>query len=243
MSTSSTNLDPAKKVTLLKHLAAGKSLDVVATIVGLKRDQVLDVASRHGYPDTDKLAWAADVLDKKTDDDVAAAAVKTGPLEHGVTIDRDATEQRFEVFKKPAAAAPSADAAGPTQDLIAQGKQHPSKRIQAAANKVLDDLDRLRTLLREDEEKHAARRKAEREKAAARAEVERLKQQLAEAQAKLRGGKAPAKETKAAKAPRERGALDFPCRNDGCDKAYDTPQGRSMHERMKCDHRDQAVAS
>lgn len=232
--TTSTDITPATKVTLLKHLASGKSAEIVATIVKLPRDQVVDIASHHGYPDRDKLAWAADILEKKIDDDTSTLPVRAP--------DRVTTPIR------PAAGASTPPAAGSStpsveHSLIDQGKQHPSKRIQACANKVLDDLDRLRTLLREDETKHAARRKAEREKAAARAEVERLQQQLAEAKAKLRGGKQPAKKTAAAKPARVPGALDYPCRNDGCDKAYDTPQGRSLHERMKCEHRAEAAAS
>lgn len=187
MSTSGTNLDPAKKVTLLKHLAAGKGLDVVATIVGLKRDQVLDIASHHGYPDRDKLAWAVDVLEKKLDDEQADLPDRTHEVRR---------EERSAAPRPSAVPTQNAPAAtGVVEDLIAKGKGHESKRIQSAANKVLDDIDRLRTLIRDDEKKHAARRKAEREKAEARAEVERLKQQLAEAQAKLRGGKTPAKKT------------------------------------------------
>ncbi len=76
--TTSTDIPVATKVTLLKHLASGKSPDIVATIVGLKRDQVLDIASHHGYPDKDKLAWAADILEKKTDTEQAALPDRTG---------------------------------------------------------------------------------------------------------------------------------------------------------------------
>lgn len=187
-----TDLEPTQKVALLKHLASGKSPDVVATIVGLPRNQVIDVASHHGFPDRDKLAWAADILAKKVDEDAATQAVRTGPLEHGLTIERGASAPPSPA--RPTAAPSVAPTAGGIEDLIATGKDHSSKRIQAAANKVLDDVDRLRNLLRDDEKKHAARRKAEREKAAARAEVERLEAQLAEAKAKLRGGKAPAKQ-------------------------------------------------
>lgn len=81
--------------------------------------------------------------------------------------------------------------------LINTAKGHPAKRIQAAGNKLIDDIDRLKNLLREDEEKHAERRRvaAEKEarrkaaaeaKAAAKAEVQRLEQELREARAKAR---------------------------------------------------------
>lgn len=193
MTISTADIAPATRVTILKHLASGKSLDVVATIVHLPREQVLDIASHHGYPDKEKLAWAVDVLEKKLDDEQAELPDRTSEVRR----EERAATPRPAAVPTPSAAPP---AAGALEDLIATGKGHTSKRIQAAANKVLDDLDRLRTLIRDDQKKHAARRKAERDKAAARAEVERLKAQLAEAQAKLRGGKAPAKKTTAATA-------------------------------------------
>ncbi len=66
-------ISPTTRLTIVKHLANGKDLTVVALIVKLPREEVLDVASHHGYPDTDKLAWAADVLKKKLDEDQRAA--------------------------------------------------------------------------------------------------------------------------------------------------------------------------
>lgn len=184
-----TDLAPAKKVAILKHLAAGKSLDIVATIVHLKRDQVLDIASHHGYPDVDKLAWAVDVLEKKlADTDVLPD--RTGekrPDERPFRLTSPTTTRPAPTPQPTAPSRPDG-----IQALIATAKGHDSKRIQNAADKVLDGLDRLRTLMREDEEKHAARRAAAAEKAEARAEVERLQQQLAEARAKLRGNTGPA---------------------------------------------------
>ena len=52
-------------VNVLRHLAAGRTLDDVALIADVSRDAILDLAARHGYPDQDKLAWAADVLDEQ----------------------------------------------------------------------------------------------------------------------------------------------------------------------------------
>jgi hypothetical protein len=252
--------DAAKKLAIVKHLAGGKSLDVTATIVGLDRPVVLDVASKHGYPDTDKLAWAADVLEKRLADEQAAATVKTGPLEQGPRVNQPhpVAAQRTPARPSPSPtststpgqAAAGGSPGGQIEALLDRAEEHPAKRIQNAAAKVRADVDRLRELIREDEEKNAekrkaaaeraaAKRKAAEEKAKAKEEVERLKAELAEAQAKLRGGKAkPA----AAKPARERGSLDYACRNDGCDKAYDTPQGRSMHERLRCEHREQAAS-
>ena len=231
-----TSVTDERRLTTLKHLAGGKDLDVVATIVALPRETVLDIGSRHGYPDTEKLAWAADIIEKKI-------------RETATTI----PEQR--PAPRPAARAPQTAGAAtstPTapapitqpdeiRTLINTAMQHPSKRIQNAAGKVVDDIAKLRTLIREDEEKHAERRKADAARAAARAEVERLEQQLAAAKAKLRGDKpAPATQQPAATtAPK----VEHPCRNDGCDRVFDTGQGRSLHERLRCEHRPAAEAS
>lgn len=233
--TTSSDLAPTTRVTILKHLAAGKGLDVVATIVGLKRDQVLDVASHHGYPDRDKLAWAVDVLVQKIENERSTLPDRT----HEARRD----ERRVAIAEQPATVPSPASLTKPDEIrvLLNTAKSHDSKRIQRAADKVIDDLDRLRTMLREDQEKHAARRKAEAEKAAARAEVERLEAQLAAAKAKLRGKPAAPKPGSSPYAgPKPTG--EYPCRNDGCDQVISTPQGRGLHERQHCEHRAQAAS-
>ena len=161
------------RLTLVKHLASGKSLDAVAAIVSLSRETVLDIASHHGYPKPGSLAKAAEMLAAKVD------------AENTIPVERD-TPRVVPTHSVSSGATPK-----PLGDalatLINEGKAHPAKRIQAAANKVLDDIARLRTLIAEDAEKNAERRKAETEKKAARAEVEKLEAQLREAKAKLRG--------------------------------------------------------
>lgn len=202
-----------KRLTTLKHLASGKGLDVVATIVGLPKETVLDIGSRHGYPDTEKLAWAADIVEKKIHDGATdLPAGRPLPKTTGAAA--------------APAAAPVPDPSPLTKPdeiriLLNTAKGHPSKRIQAAADKVFDQLDRVRTLLREDEEKHAERRKADAAKAAARAEVERLEAQLAAAKAKLRG--------KPATAATQGG--DHACNHEDCDRTFGTVQAVRMHER------------
>lgn len=223
-----------KRLATLKHLASGKGLDVVATIVGLPKETVLDIGSRHGYPDTEKLAWAADIVEKKIHD--GATDLPAGrPLPK--TTGAAPTSPAAAPVPHPAHAPEPLTRPDEIRVLLNTAKAHPSKRIQAQANRVFDAVDRLRELLREDEEKHAERRKADAAKAAARAEVERLEAQLTAAKAKLRGKPAAAKKSH----PLTKG--EHPCRNEGCDKVYDTPQGRSLHERMKCEHRPAAEAS
>ena len=171
-------LTDTQALTAVKHLASGKDLDAVAAILRADRSTVLDVASKHGYPDMDKLAWAADVLTKNLDSARAATITELAPQP-----------------LRPAARAVGADSTpAPTVtarpdgigDLLNTAKGHPSKRIQSQANRVLDGLGRLRDLFAEDEAKHAVKREAEAQKAAAKAEVARLEKALAAAKVKLR---------------------------------------------------------
>lgn len=63
-----------------------------------------------------------------------------------------------------------------TTDLIAQGQEHSSKRIQAAAKRADEALEKLRDLFA-----------AEQAKAEAQAEIDQLERQLREAKARARG--------------------------------------------------------
>jgi hypothetical protein len=180
--TKTQDITSTQRITVLKHLASGKAIDVVAAITSLSREVVLDIGSHHGYPDKDKLSWAVDTLTAKLDEQATALPERR-------------PEPTRPAAARPVPAVPSSPQAPAAQltkpdeirVLLNTAKAHPSKRIQKTADKVFDDLDRLRGLIAEDEEKHAERRAAEAEKAAARAEVQRLEQQLRDAKAKLRG--------------------------------------------------------
>ncbi|NUO57267.1 MAG: hypothetical protein HOV78_11415 [Hamadaea sp.] len=181
-------ITPELKLTTLKHLAGGKSLEVTASIVGLPRETVLDLASNHGYPDQSKLSWAADVLATKLDEQ-AKVMPERAPERP------EPTPRPVAAVPRPAPAPAPAAKADDIQALLSSAKEHQSKRIQRAAEKVTDDIARLRDLIQEDERKHAERRRLEKEKAAARAEVERLEAQLAAAKAKLGGAKVATRST------------------------------------------------
>jgi len=164
------------RLQVVKHLATGKTPDLVATITGLPRATIVDIGGVHGYPDKDKLAWAVDILAKKVDEE-SALPVRVP--------ERPTPAPVASMPVKPAAQTDEIRA------LLNTAKAHPSKRIQAAANRLLDDVAKLRRLIAEDEEKNSERRKAEAEKAAARAEVKKLEAQLVAAKAKLRSPAAP----------------------------------------------------
>lgn len=167
-----------QKLTLIKHLAGGKTAEMVATIMHTTKDAVLDVARNHGYPDKDKLAWAADVMAKNI-------AEGDQPPERRLS-QGEVLRPRGEVVSSPVTPAAPLTRPDELRVLLNTAKSHPSKRIQAAADRIFDQVARLRALIAEDEEKNAEKRRIAAEKAAARAEVQRLERELAAAKAKLR---------------------------------------------------------
>lgn len=193
MTDTATTIAPATKIAVLKHLCNDKSFDFVSTVTRLSEEQVRDVATTHGYPREDSMRRAIGILEKQSDATADLAPKPEAPRPAAATGTRPpvaAAAPRPATTSPSSVTAPEARPVGPPDEiqvLLNTAKGHPSKRIQNAANRVFDDLDRLRALIREDQEKHAARRQAEAEKAQVRAEVERLQRQLADAKAKLRG--------------------------------------------------------
>jgi hypothetical protein len=185
-----------QRLAIIKHLATGKSIDVVATIAHVDKEQVRELASRHGYPDKEKLSWAADILEKNIEQ------ARRGDLPQGTTpmpsgVDRPppssrpagstTTPQATRHLPTPAAAEQPPSKPDEFRVLINTAKNHDRKKIQNLADKILDDLAKLRGWIDEEAEAFRVRQAAAAEKEAARAEVKRLEEQLAEAKAKLRG--------------------------------------------------------
>jgi len=183
-------ITPVLRLTIVKHLANGRDLDFVASVVGISRPHVLEIASKHGYPKIDSLQRAVTLLEEKIDRDAKDLPPSAYPAERAPRLATQApsTSTASTASITPAAALTQQPGPDGVEALLNTAKAHPAKRIQAAADKALDAIAKLRTLVAEDEERHAERRKAEAEKAVARAEVERLEKQLAAAKAKLRGG-------------------------------------------------------
>lgn len=169
--------DAATRITVLKHFVAGRDKAFIAAATGMSEDAVMAVATKHGYPRSESMERAIRILE---------AEIEKGSdltSHEPVRVER-APRQPVTVVE--ATPAPHVD---DTKAFIATAKGHPSKVVQRQADRVLDAIDKLRALIREDEEKHAEKRKAAEEKAAAKAEVERLKKQLEAAKAKLRPAK------------------------------------------------------
>lgn len=174
-------LTDVQRVTLLKHLANGKGLDIVATIMHATREVVLAVASNHGYPDREKLAWAADVLEKKIADQerTLPGPRPTPPGTRPTPV--------VETARPPAPVTKPDE----IRALLDTAKAHPSKRIQAAGERLDDQVDKLRQLLADDQRKHAEKRSRAAAKERQRAEVKRLEAELKAARSKLRVTTAP----------------------------------------------------
>ena len=195
--TTKADLTIEQRIALLRHLAEGKSLEAVALILHCDRSDVLDVASKHGYPDHEKMAWAADVLEEKAD-----AEARPAPHPDPAAVIRTAgrTQTPAGGASTPPSAGPAprpqrlpASAAGgatPHVDrirvLIDEGKAHSTKKIQAAAERAETAVRRLRELVDADRAREAERKRRAEERAKAEAEVRALEAQLAEARAKLR---------------------------------------------------------
>lgn len=187
------------RLTMLKHLASGKDLDTVATIVDRPRALVLDVVSKHGYPASlDKgIELLTAKIDRRRNTIPDGHPRPAGNTETPVGVDSTPapTGPRPATTSPSSVTNPDARPVGAPDEiriLLNAGKNHPSKRIQAQVNRVLDAVGRLRDLLAEDQQKNAAKRADDAQKAAARAEVARLEKALADAKAKLRGGSKPA---------------------------------------------------
>lgn len=190
-----TAITPEDHIALLRHLASGKTLDAVALIMQIERSEVLDVASKHGYPDPQKLAWAADVLVEKLDQEQAptqhpqAAAIARAPARPTTPAGGASTPPSAGPGSRPQPAAPPSPVAGGTdriRALIDEGKAHSTKRIRTAAEKAAEAVRKLRELVEADREREAERKRQAEERAAAEREVKELEKQLAEAKAKLR---------------------------------------------------------
>lgn len=211
-----TNFTHEIKARMIRLLANGDTADEVAAEIGCEHTHVIAIAKNHGYPDVARLAWAADVMEKNLANPTATpppAPPRLAPAAPRTNAGSSTTTTT--VHGRP-------DLDG----LLRTGKAHQSKRIQNAAQQIIDRLEKLRDLIREDDEKNAARRQAAAERKAAQDEVARLKRALAEAQAKLHPTRAHHDEDT------EPSGLDdeLACRAPDCIRTFAKSQARSLHE-------------
>jgi hypothetical protein len=233
----SNEIRPEQLLTILKHLASGKGIEVVASIIHLDADVVRQVATAHGYPDREKLSYAVDEAQAQVDKARGAIAPSTLPQQ---PVSRPRALPTQPTTTPPPRQVPAPEKPDEFRILIHAAKQSEKKRISALADRILEDCAKLRGLLEAETEASKAKKREQAEREAAQAEVKHLEEQLKAARAKLRPAKkTTSQRTSTTTAPKG----EYPCRNQPCEAMYDTPQGRSMHERMHCEHRPEAQAA
>jgi uncharacterized small protein (DUF1192 family) len=228
-------ITPALKVTMLKHLVAGKDLDFVATVTKVPRDDVLDIASKHGYPNHDRMAWAIDMLIQGGD------KIPERPADHRpkVLLDEPATRTtNICSDQRPGSLAitpPATIAHVPpaTADLLHQAEQSPFIRTQNIGTKISALLADLTTRLTDEQQQVEAKAQADREAA-------RIASRIATLQAEIDKLKRKPAKTATARAAATTGNIPrserltrgvHPCTTAGCDRTFDTPQGAVTHRR------------
>ncbi|MDP3889843.1 histone-like nucleoid-structuring protein Lsr2 [Nocardioides sp.] len=199
------------RLTVLKHLAKGKTPEVVAVAMKLDRFEVVDIGSHHGYPDTDKLNKAVEIITQKLErqalDELPPAQITAAPAPRRMPTPRSrqtaGAESDAPAAAQPAPVSPAEDETAHDQHLVTRpdeiravlnaGKQSSSTRAQKLTDRILADVERLKQLLNQEQEKAEKARRA----AAARAALERkkaqLQKELAAVNAQLRGGRSPRK--------------------------------------------------
>jgi hypothetical protein len=235
-------ITPQLKVTMLKHLVAGKDLDFVAAVTKVPRDDVLDIVSKHGYPDVKKMAWAVDVL---TDNDGNKIPIREVDHRPHVLLDTTVpggvpTMSNFAGPRpnNPFAITPPATIAHippATADLLHQAEQSPFIRTQNIGTKISTLLADLTTRLNDEQAAVEAKASADREAA-------RIATRIATLQAEINKLKRrPVKTVTTTTGPRPAAPNRnmhpgvHPCTVAGCARTFDTAQGVHLHQRRAHD--------
>jgi len=215
-------ITPQLKVTMLKHLVAGKDLDFVAQVTRVPRDDVLDIVSAHGYPDVDKMAWAVDILTK------TVGKIPTGQLSAGTPLDASIPSTRPTSRPNPFAVTPAATIAHipPTiVEILSQAARSPFIRTQNIGTKISALLADLTARLNDEQAAVEAKASADREAA-------RIASRIATLQAEIdKLKRKPAKTTGVSHATRPVITGEHSCTTTGCDRTFPTIQGAVTHRR------------
>jgi len=218
-------ITPQLKVTMLKHLVAGKNLDFVAQVTRVPRDDVLDIVSKHGYPNHDRMAWAVDML-IQGGDKIPESQLRTGtPLDPAAaaTPARTAGGRPSNFALIPPATITHIPPA--TADLLHQGKASPWIRTQNLAAKIHTLLGDLAARLADEQAAAEAKAQADRESA-------RIATRIATLQAEIdKLKRKPAKTTSVSHATRPVITGEHSCTTAGCDRTFPTIQGAVTHRR------------
>jgi len=216
-------ITPQLKVTMLKHLVAGKNLDFVADVTGLSRDTVLDIVSAHGYPKINSMKWSIDCLIKDAD----KIPVREVDYRPRVLLDEPAapTHESIRVRNDRLSVATVAHVPPATADLLHQAEQSPFIRTQNIGTKISALLADLTARLNDEQQQVEAKAQADRESA-------RIASRIATLQAEI--DKLKRKTPKVAgvsHATRPVITGEHSCTTPGCDRTFPTIQGAVTHRR------------
>jgi hypothetical protein len=220
----------ATKVTMLKHLVAGKDLDLVATLTRVPRDIVLDVVSNHGYPKIHQMEWSIDVLTKGGD----KIPVLPATSRRGTPLDESADLQTMGnlggqrsgslAITPPATIAHIPPA---TADLLHQGKQSVHPRTRNLAAKISALLADLTARLADEHDAVEAKAQAARESARIASRIATLQAEID----KLKGKRTSSAKSAVSSPPRSytQKTGEFACTDPSCDRVFTTIQGAVTH--------------
>ncbi len=180
MSPTTTELTPALKVTVLKHLINNRDTAFITAATGLSHNQVDEVKRDHGYPDVARMRWAADILDKKS----------TAIPESAYPTPRPAAQP---VTHRPAvAAAPSVAASTPSYSHVLDAAKVSTKaRTRNLGEKITTLLQQLETALKDETQQQKRAAAKARQDAEKKTRIAQLEAELAALKGKA-GAKAKA---------------------------------------------------
>jgi len=184
------------KVTMLKQLVAGHDLEFVATATRVPRDTILDIVSKHGYPNKDRMGWAVDALiqgDGKIPEKSAAAMSTGTPLDPAAPARAQSTGQRTSGYAL-TPPAPTRPAHTSISELLHQASESNLARTRALATKISALVADLTERLADEQEALQAKNKAARESAAVAARIAILQAEID----KLKGKRSRPAKTKTA---------------------------------------------
>ena len=220
-------ITPQLKVTMLKHLVAGKNLDFVAATTRVPLQDVLNIVSNHGYPNHDRMAWAVDVL-IQGGDKIPESQLRTGtPLDLPTmgNLAKPAGQRAASLAITPPAT--TAHVPPATADLLHQASESPFIRTQNIGAKISALLVDLTARLNDEQQQVEAKAQADRESARIASRIATLQAEIA----KLKRKPAKADKTPTAAAPAQRSVgASFPCSVTGCDRMFASPNGAAIHK-------------
>lgn len=181
---------PEQRLAIVRHLANGRGIDFTATAMNLRASVIREIGHEHGWPREESLVKAADVLQRNLDQQAKDSITPRPDLEADqARRDRQARAESPVRQSPPPAPRPDTPAprlVDPTADLLRRGKASPKKRTQQLAQRIGQDIERLRDAITADERRAREQAEKEAERKAALEEVRKAEEALREAREKLR---------------------------------------------------------